>query len=76
MRPQISHMREIFAPMGWDVVEEKNENFPYNTLEVYLVHERATSIMSTTIAQLLTTWLYDYKIVVTCGKKTIHITNL
>lgn len=78
VRPSLSNLREMFFPLGWDVVEERNEDYPFNTTDVYVVHSRATSVMSTTITQMLTFWLYDYDIRAidpTTGKKCIRLTN-
>ena len=78
VRPTLAQLREMFFPLGWSVIEERNADFPYNTTDVYLVHERATSVMSTTICQMLTFWLYDYDIKATeprTGRKCIRLTN-
>ena len=46
VRPTLAHLREMFFPLGWSVIEERNADYPYNTTDVYVVHERATAVMS------------------------------
>lgn len=73
LRPSIKHIAEIIKPMGWSVETVENNEYPYNTTDVYLIHSVTSAVLSDTICQLLTTWLYEYKVTRFRNKPCINL---
>lgn len=73
VRPSLAQIKELFQPLGWELVVENNNDFPYETKTAYLFHKVPNAILSSHIAKFLATWLYDFHFSKVEDKKVIII---